>query len=381
MTVAVRVVALAGLVVSANAWAAPRTMLVPVERGPALVAPLEGPNVLFLNDCKPDGCLVRPGANDDSRTNTSSIVRQPSQLAAFSGDQLTWDAAVACVRENFAPYNISVVTTDPGNVPHFEEMVAGLPAQVGFPNGVAGVSPFSCGVINNAITFTFANLTPNDALALCWTVSQEAAHAFGLEHSMLGTDAMTYIADPPRKMFVDETACVGAAGCCQPSQECQCNRTTINSHQRLMEVLGSPPPTVTVQTPMEGERVDAGFAIRVDVVDPQGVGTVEILVDDAIVGTFSAPPYEVMADAGLAIGPHTIVVRAQDLTGTRTTTPPLTVQREDLPEPAVPDAGAEPEPPKPAGEGGCRTTQDGGLALLVVGFALVMRRRRYRANV
>lgn len=43
---------------------------------------------------------------------------------------------------------------DPGIAPHFEIAVAGLPTQIGMPNGVTNVSPFTCAgdrVVDDAI--------------------------------------------------------------------------------------------------------------------------------------------------------------------------------------------------------------------------------------
>src|SRR6185503_16308159 len=89
-----------------------------------------------------------------------------------------------------------------------------------------GVSPFSCGVINNAITFSFANIYQGYIPEICWTVAQESAHAFGLDHEYLCEDPMTYRYDcDDRKWFRDVDAPCGEYG----GRECSCGGQTQNS--------------------------------------------------------------------------------------------------------------------------------------------------------
>jgi hypothetical protein len=349
-----------------------RTMLVPVERVPPLAAPLPGPNILYLNDCKPAGCMLTPGTTD-SRLNRTDLIGQPRTLQPYSGSAATWEAMVACVRENYAPFNITVVTTDPGNVEHYEAMVAGLPSDIGFAAGVGGVAPFACGVVPNGISFTFANIDPDDALEQCWTASQESAHVFGLEHSMQADDAMTYIVNPPRKRFVDATACIGTQGCCQPAQECQCGPTTINSYQRLADVLGEKASVVAITTPADGDLVPSGFPIRITA--EGSVQNVEVLIDDVLFSRFTGPPYELNADPKLPLGSHTITVRGA-YRGGAVATAAIAVTRGDPVHPPGPDAGQEPDPPLRTHETGCRTSTTGGVGMLVVVLAILVRRRR-----
>ena len=48
-----------------------------------------------------------------------------------------WAELVQCVKDTFLPFEIEVVTTDPGNVNHSEVMIGGLAAQLS-PDLVAG---------------------------------------------------------------------------------------------------------------------------------------------------------------------------------------------------------------------------------------------------
>jgi hypothetical protein len=232
-------------------------------------------------------------------------------------------------------------------------------------------------VIPNAISFTFGNgLDTVDEL--CWTTLQESAHVFGLEHSMLATDAMTYILSPPKKGFIDESACIGAQGCCMPSAECQCGRTMINSHERLATALGLDPdaPAVSIVSPAHGDQVPAGFAIETEVVGMTDVVAVEVRVDTKIVARLTTPPFLYTTDPMLRLGVHTIAVRAEGLYGRSAASPTLSVVRGSPPPPP------EPEPEPRVDDGGCSVTRGAGaqLATLVLGVGILIRRRRRSAR-
>src|SRR5690606_34079819 len=97
---------------------------------------------------------------------------------------------VACVKETFAPFDITITEQDPGDMPHFEALFGGKPSDINddpsFGNTI-GLSPFDCGEIPNSIVFIF-DATGPDPLTQCWTAAQEIAHSFGLEHLFLQKD-------------------------------------------------------------------------------------------------------------------------------------------------------------------------------------------------
>jgi len=186
--------------------------------------------VLFLDRCA-GGCDVVPGV-DDARADTSSLLAGAATIAEFRHGDAAWDAVVACVRETYAPFAIEVTDVDPGDAPHFEAKVAGDPSDIG-ATGIGGLAPFACGVIDNAITYSFANLY-GSVEDLCATVAQESAHAFGLEHEMQCDDPMTYLDACGPKRFQDLDAHCGGFG----EGECECGGATQNSYQRLLTALG-----------------------------------------------------------------------------------------------------------------------------------------------
>src|SRR5688500_4821905 len=69
---------------------------------------------LYLNDCRsPNGCTVSPGA-DNSITNRSSIPASTVTLDAYAHGDEHWNRLVDCVRDTFKPFDVEIVTEDPG---------------------------------------------------------------------------------------------------------------------------------------------------------------------------------------------------------------------------------------------------------------------------
>lgn len=193
--------------------------------------PARAAGILFLDRCVAT-CVYHQGF-DSSINNTSSIITGTRMLTAFSHGDAAWAEHLACVQASFAPYDITVTDIDPGNVPHWEVPVAGTPTQGGFPSNTAGVSPFTCGVINNGVAFSFANIHGN-MKELCWTTAHESAHLFGLDHEALARDPMTYITGCLEKRFTPEDAPCGEL---VPSA-CACGGTTQNSDAMIANVVG-----------------------------------------------------------------------------------------------------------------------------------------------
>jgi len=162
---------------------------------------------LYLN---PNGVLLVPG-NNDSRTDTSSIVTEPTEIPGWDIDQDTWDATVSCIRDLYSRFDVTVTDEDPGETPHIEAVFGGHPSYVGLPDNVAGVSPFTedCSIIENSIVFTFTDVLPDDAQVMCEVMGQEIAHSFGLDHEMLPEDPMTYLDYAGNRSFQDAMASCG----------------------------------------------------------------------------------------------------------------------------------------------------------------------------
>jgi hypothetical protein len=189
--------------------------------------------VLYLNDCKPTGCVVYPG-DDDARIDRSRIVERQIYLDPFSHDDAVWGDFVGCVRRMYAPFDLDVTTEKPGDAPHFELMVAGYPQAIGLVHaGGAALAACPNDVRDNALGFVFASAI--DADILCWAAAQESGHMFGLDHAIVPLDPMTWIAPPATKPgFQDIDADCGEAS----ARPCHCNLTKQNSFATLTAILG-----------------------------------------------------------------------------------------------------------------------------------------------
>jgi MYXO-CTERM domain-containing protein len=184
-------------------------------------------------------------------------------------------------------------------------------------NGVLGVSPFSCGYISNSISFTFANVVPNDVGELCWTVAQETAHSWGLDHKFDNRDPMTYLqSGPARKNFMNES---GSCGEFQ-ARQCDCGGSSMNSYAEIMDTFGGntpTPPTLNIVAPMNGATgLSKGFAIQAQAQDDVGVAKVELRIDNMLISTKESGPFAWAAPMNLSDGNHQIEITAYDYSGT-----------------------------------------------------------------
>ncbi|MBP6631762.1 MAG: hypothetical protein KA297_20155 [Kofleriaceae bacterium] len=269
-------------------------------------------HTLYLNDCSNNRCRVSPGF-DDSRTNRSSIPAGPVQLDAWPYGGPGWDALVQCVRDTFAPFDLDIVTTDPGNTPHFEVMVGGFATQL-HPelDGAGGVAPFvSCETAeDNTISFVFAAEVDN-ANFLCHAVAQEAAHVWGLDHSRNARDPMTYLDAGTRKVFQDSADRCGEF----EDRECFCPGQTQNSWRFLLEAFGPAElraPTLTIERPRAGQWVRPGFEILARVDTQFLLQSVDADVAGTAAGSRTEGPFVFTAPTSLPGGAQTVTVSATD---------------------------------------------------------------------
>lgn len=345
--VSVAVASLLATALAAPAHAAPPAApsrscaLVPMPAPPrAATAPAATSNVIFLNDCRaPGSCDLLAGFNtmtNDSRTNTSAVVKTPTTLEPWPFSAQEWDSLVGCVRRLYQPFDVQIVTTEPpATAEYFEAMVAGRATQLGFAGGIVGVAPFTCdAVIPNAIAFAFANDYANqnasNAADLCWTVAHEIAHVFGLQHKYDARDPMTYLQPPlPQKLFVDDAGACGAYAardCTKAdSYEDGCSAsasTTMNSYRKIAAIFGAKPgtpPSLTVAQPLDGSSPTRGFSIAAQAEDDVRVRDVALFLDDVLVEQPKrTPPYEWKTPRSLPDGPHALSLRATDYYGATT---------------------------------------------------------------
>ena len=238
--------------------------------------------ILFVNRCA-GGCSITPGVND-ARVNTSSIISEAVTLTEFGHADDIFNETIDCLRQVYGPYNVEIVTEDPGNTPHHEAMLAGNPGEIGYPDNVGGLAPAACSPLNNVISYSFANTIGPSAVDLCWTVAQESAHAFGLPNHVLDcSDPLTYIPGCGTKFFRDRGF---QCGDFEPTA-CRCTGGfEQNSHRTLLEVFGPgadpPPPEIVISRPTALATVIDGFDVVSTAIDPRGIDRVYLFVNGTV---------------------------------------------------------------------------------------------------
>jgi hypothetical protein len=281
-------------------------------------APANVSHIIYLNNCA-GGCTLHAGY-DDSTTDTSSIPNGTATVSAYAGSASQWNQIVQCVQQTYSPFNVQIVTTrPPAGTNYHMAIVAGSAAEVGESSGVLGVSPFDCDYIPNSISFTFANEEPSAIEDLCWTVSQETAHSWGLDHKYDDRDPMTYLTSgPAMKTFQN------AAGACgeYSSRNCNCTYAVTgsaqeNSYALIMATFGpnapdTTPPTVTISSPQNGASVMADFGITANITDDVAVQKADLMIDGQLIKTLYAEPWTWTAGA-LGQGAHHVEVVGYDL--------------------------------------------------------------------
>ena len=347
--------------------------------------------VIYLNHT---GALLRPG-NNDSSTNTSSIVSQQVQIPAWSTDAQTWSDTVACFKDLWSRFDVQVVDTDPGNVPHIEAIFGGTPDLVGLPSGVGGVSPFTqdCSIIESSIVFTFTDAIPGiTSREACEIMAQEVAHSYGLDHELLASDPMTYLQYNGNRAFQDQDVSCGE----YQARQCGINgsvcRASQNSVQLLLARVGpagdSVAPVLDWSTPTDGSIVPPGFQITAAGTDNVAVTGATLTIDGMQIDQQQgAGPFTFTAPLTLSESQHQIKVEISDGRNVQSATRTVTIQQGAPPQGGSADPGGSNNPSNPGGgsdpssgiTGGCSTTGGSPLGLafvLVVGLVGLTRPRR-----
>jgi hypothetical protein len=281
---------------------------------PLQVLPLGERRIIFMNR---NGGTYSPGDNNSS-ANVSSIPNQVSTIPPWPYSDAAWEQFMLCSIDMFGRFNIEVTDIDPGGVEHIESVMGGHPADVQMDPGVGGVSPFSCGIIDRSIVYTFAEIWGNNPQRLCEVAAQEIAHSFGLEHEMLCSDPLTYLPDCGPKTFQDIDAACGE----YTARPCSCGdgglQNTVQHFTALVGPAEATPPTLVVNAPQENDIVNPGFQVLVTVTDNYAVDKTDLYIDGGFATTSGLSPFTLTAPTNIPVGAHQLEIRAYDVGGNMT---------------------------------------------------------------
>jgi MYXO-CTERM domain-containing protein len=257
-------------------------------------------NIIYLNRCA-TGCTITQSSNGTSsaRNNQTWLggdgaAGNPGSgapgatytITPFGYDDASWDAMVQCVTDIYAPYNVTITEVDPGpTVLHHEAIVAGVAADLGLNDGIGGVGPLDCMLHDDTVSFSFANVFPDNPAFLCAVVGQETGHGFGIEHTYNCSDPLAagYVPGCGAYFFRNETVQCANESSVGP-RNCGCNAGGLqNVHGELTAAFGAslvplPPPDATMNVPANGATLPAGNQFTISAVGDleRGIGRAEL---------------------------------------------------------------------------------------------------------
>jgi hypothetical protein len=226
-------------------------------------------HTLFINF---NGGMLYAGA-DNSAENRSTLAKQ-GIYPTYEGTEQKALSIIQAVTDDVAAYGISVVYLQrPNNtVPYTMEMVGGEWTDTNIGSAAGGVAPGAdCGALGQRhVVYTFAS-GGTSATQAANTASQEAGHAWGLDHTFNCSSVMSYcgVADGSFSSACDglcEAQCQGpnSAGCRLTHEEyCGEGNDQQNEDAELTWLFGGnepdmEPPTVEIVEPMDGVEIEAG---------------------------------------------------------------------------------------------------------------------------
>lgn len=277
-----------------------------IDGGGPPPTPTADPAIIYVNM---DGANLGCGNGDDALSNSSFIACQygfTGNYSSYGGTDAQRQSVIDAVKQDWAPFNAVITTTRPNAGPYTMCMTG--PANHPFGDGVLGIAPLDCfnQSMPSNIVFAFHSASQLDgflgANTQATTISQEVAHAYGLEHVSSSADIMNPYNQGGNPAFTD--TCIALVGNGQPIQcgaqhQQYCANGQQNSYQELIGLWGASnpddaPPSVVVSYPYDGDvfEVAADFTITCEASDNETVASVQLWIDGMQMGaTKTAAPY------------------------------------------------------------------------------------------
>ena len=122
------------------------------------------------------------------------------------------NATVSCVRSLLAPYDVNIVTSDPGAVARREVILSGNSTTIGLPSMVYNDAPSTNGTpVDNVISLAFAAEIGDNVDKLCWYTAQNFGSLYGLDFEYYCPDVMSTLNACGLKTFTNFAAPCGTA--------------------------------------------------------------------------------------------------------------------------------------------------------------------------
>lgn len=230
-------------------------------------------HTLYLNF---SGGMLFAG-QDNSAENKSILAKQGVYPTYEGGEQKAISAAQA-IENDVAPYGIRVVYLErpPKIVPYTMEMIGGQWTDINTDSPAGGVAPGAdCGALGQRhVVYTFAS-GGTSATQIANTASQEAGHAWGLDHTFNCSSVMSYCSGGDGSFSTScdplcESQCQGpnTAGCRLTHENfCGAGNDQQNEHEELTWLFGGNEPDVEapfaeILSPQDGEVLPSGASVE-----------------------------------------------------------------------------------------------------------------------
>ncbi|MEM6994539.1 MAG: hypothetical protein AAF721_28750 [Myxococcota bacterium] len=218
------------------------------------------------------GADLKSGA-DNSAEDRSTLAKQ-GPYPPFTGGEQVAIAAAQEMANDVSQFGVRVVY-DPANrpppiLPYTMAMIGGTWQDTNLEDSAAGVAPGAdCGALGQRhVVYTFAS-GGWSATAVANVTAQEAGHAWGLDHSLNCGSVMSYCGTGNGNFSSScdplcEAGCQSPAGCrLFHEQFCGEGSDRQNEAEELAFLFGTnepdlEPPFVEIQSPVEGQEVEAG---------------------------------------------------------------------------------------------------------------------------